>query len=525
MRADKPSTCLWKLARCLLMKTPTSMYTETPVQLRSSSPSQRARNRIGRRIAIGFGLVSVVAVIMCGMLFSVILRTSKLVECMRGDERAIDQSHMLATAVREQYAHQAHTIIEANRTHLDHYQEWVERVARTAADLRPIVPVAEVNRLDDVLAQSQQLDATFREAIVPAVERGDHAAVAHLHLSADRVAAHAAKQADAIARAVEARMVEAHVSAMRATHLGLIGGAACVTLVLALAFGYTLQLRKAVLKPLAVLAESARRLGEGDYSVRVGECGEGELHDLGEAFDRMVQEIEAREQRMMQAERMAVVGQLAAGVAHEINNPIGIIRGYLKTMTPDSAPDVLLEEIRILDEEAAACQRIAEDLLVYATGSEVRLAPTPMRAFLTEAVRRFQDSHAGTTCRFVVNAQSGTVEVDAGRVRQVLFNLLRNAVRASPVGAPIEIVGTSLADAGYEFSVCDRGRGIDPADRSAVFEPFFSKTAGGSGLGLAVCDSIVQAHGGTIGVEEGPGGGALFRVHFPVRQGPDRKAI
>lgn len=477
-------------------------------------PGPRPHNLIGRRIAAGFGLVAIVAVIMCGMLFGVIGKISGLVMEMRGDESSIAQSHVLATAVREQYTHQAHTIIEGNRSHLGHYQQWVDQVVTTAQALRPIVHAPERTRLDSVLSKSRELDSMFQDQIVPAVERGDRETVARLHHAADHLSSTAAEEADAIAHAVEMGMVEAHVSATRAARMGLIGGGLCIGLVLALSLGYTLRLREAVLKPLAALAESARRFGGGDYSARLGHVGEGELRALAEAFDHMAEAIEARERRMLQAERMAVIGQLAAGVAHEINNPIGIIRGYLKTMTPDSPSDVLQEELRILDEEAAACQRIAEDLLMYARGSELRLEPTEMRGFLTEAVRRFEDKGSEGKYRLVVNAQSGTARLDPGRLRQVLFNLLRNAAEVAPAGSPIELVGTRLPEGAYEITVADRGPGVEPADRPLIFDPFFSKTAGGSGLGLAVCESIVRAHGGKIAVEDNPGGGALFRVRL-----------
>jgi two-component system NtrC family sensor kinase len=478
------------------------------------SPSAPPPNLIGRRIAAGFGLVATVAAIMCAMLFSVIDRVSDLVMEMRGAERAIDDSHALATAVREQYMHQAHTIIEANQAHLGHYQQWVDKVVATAQALRPIVRAPERARLDGVVAKSRALDVMFRDQIVPAVERGDHETVARLHHAADHLSSAAAHEADTIARDVEMRMVTAHVSATHATQIGLVGGGVCISLVLALSLGYTLRLRGAVLKPLAALAESARRFGGGDYSARLGALGEGELRAVAEAFDHMAEGIEARERRMLQAERMAVVGQLAAGVAHEINNPIGIIRGYLKTMTPDSAPELLHEELRILDEEAAACQRIAEDLLVYAKGSELRLETIQMSEFLTESVRRFEDTGSDGHYRFVVNAQRGSARLDPGRVRQLVFNLLRNAAQVAPVGTPIELVGTALADGAYEITVGDRGPGVAPEDRPLIFQPFFSKSAGGSGLGLALCENIVRAHGGKITVEENPGGGALFRVRL-----------
>lgn len=471
-------------------------------------------NLIGRRIAAGFALVTTVAVIMCAMLFRAIGKVSGLVMEMRADERAIDESHALATAVREQYTHQAHTIIEASRSHLAHYQTWVDKVSATAHALRPILRGPERAKLDSVVAKSQQLDTMFREEMIPAVEREDHETVARVHHVADHLSSAAAQDADAIAQAVALGMVEAHVSATRATQVGLLGGGICISLVLALAIGYTLRLRKAVLKPLAALAEAARRFGGGDYSARLGALGEGELRAVANAFDHMAEAIEARERRMLQAERMAVIGKLAAGVAHEINNPIGIIRGYLKTMTADSPPEMLQEELRILDEEAATCQRIAEDLLMYATGSELRLESVQVREFLTESLRRFEDTGSERNYRFVVNAQPRTLRLDPGRMRQVLFNLLRNAGRAAPAGSPIEVVGTQLADGSYEVAVADRGPGIDPKERTLIFEPFYSKIAGGSGLGLAMCESIIRAHGGTITVEDNPGGGAIFRVRL-----------
>lgn len=484
-----------------------------PLEHRASPPR---RNIIARRLAIGFGLVAAVAVIMCAMLFSVIGDISGLVTSMRADERAIDQSHALATAVREQYAHQAHTIIEAGRSHLEHYEGWVDQVALNVKALRPIVAESERARLERVLANSEKLERDFRSVIVPAVERGDLPSVTAFHRDIDRLSSATAKEADAIARSVEMRMVHAHVMATQAARFGLVGGGLCVALVLALSISYTLRLRQAVLKPLAALADAARRFGGGDYSVRVGACGEGEIGDVAQAFDRMTEEIGERERRMLQAERMAVIGQIAAGVAHEINNPIGIIRGYLRTMGPSSEPAALQEEIRILDEEAAACQRIAEDLLEYARVSELRTEAVAMKEFLLEAVRRFEDSRSTRGSRYVVNAQTGVVSADPGRVRQVLFNLLRNAAHVSPDGAPIEVVGTYLPAGGYEITVADRGPGVASKDRTSIFEPFFSRTAGGSGLGLAVCESIVRAHGGTIAVEDAPYGGALFRVRFPA---------
>ncbi len=488
----------------------------TPPDTRTAPVTSPRSDLIARRIAAGFGLVTVVAVVMCAMLFSVITHVSGLVLDMRGKEFAINESHALATAVREQYAHQAHTLIEGTASHMAHYQAWVDRVQATVAKLRPIVPASEVVRLSRVRSASEHLDELFRTQMIPAAERGDRQTVARLHHEADHLSQSAADEADAIVREVEMHMVHDHVSATASTRDGIVMSALCVLLILTLSIWFTWRLRQAVLKPLAVVAQSARRIGGGDFSVRVGAIGEGELRAVAEAFDRMVDEIQARERRLLETERMAAIGQLAAGVAHEINNPIGIIRGYLKTMTVDSPPEVLRDELRILDEEAAACQRIAEDLLTYARAPELRALPVAMDDLIRESVRRLEDAQHAAAGRIAVRAEPGTILADGGRLRQVVLNLLRNALQASPSSASVTVDGKAQGDGGYEITVTDRGQGVDPKDRALVFEPFFSKRADGSGLGLAVCQGIVRAHGGSIAVESRVGGGAVFRVKLPA---------
>ena len=156
-----------------------------------------------------------------------------------------------------------------------------------------------------------------------------------------------------------------------------------------------MRLRGAVIKPLDRLADAARRFGSGDSRARVGNVGEGEFRALSEAFDAMAEELEAREKRLVESERLAAIGQLAAGVAHEINNPIGIIRGYLKTMGPETPPETLREELQILDEEAAACQSIAEDLVTFARAPDLRRDSFALDTLLADTLRRFRGNRRG----------------------------------------------------------------------------------------------------------------------------------
>jgi two-component system NtrC family sensor kinase len=478
---------------------------------------------IRRRLALSFGLVSIVAVAMYAMLLSLIGEVSGLVREMRRNETAIKESFNLATAVREQYMHQAHWLIERDEEHLDHYTRWLERVQRGIQTLRPLVPEAERHRLDEIAADSRALDEVFWNAIRPAAERGDWKAVAEGHDRAQAISQQASSQADLIATAVEQRMAGAHVSATRATRLGLIAGALCVLLVVSLSVAFTVRLRRAVLKPLELLSNAARRFGSGDFRSRVGDVGEGELRALSEAFDAMAEELEAREKRLVESERMAAIGQLAAGIAHEINNPIAIIRGYLKTMGPEAAPETFREELRILDDEAASCQRIVEDLVAYASAPDIRCGSIAMDTLLRETARRFQETSDAAGTRIVLDVAPGRLYGDGGRLRQVVLNLLMNAAQASEADGSIEISGAPLANGGYEIRVSDRGPGVAPEDRTQIFEPFFSKRPGGAGLGLAVCQSIVRAHGGSIVAEDREGGGTTFRVTVSRPAGADEE--
>jgi len=463
---------------------------------------------------------------MCAMLFGIIVQVSGLVGHMRQHEGAINSGHALSTAVREQYAHQAHTLIEGDGSHLGHYHAWVERIRQITKSLEPVIPSSERSRLSDVVAMSEKLDAMFHEQMLPASRAGDRQALVRIHREADRISQAASTSADSIARAVELGMVHAHVSATRSTQMGFAMSALCVLLIVGISVGYTIYLRKAVLRPLGVIADSAHRFGGGDFSVRVGPIGRGELRAVADAFDRMLDEIAAREDRVLGAERMAAIGQLAAGVAHEINNPIGIIRGYLKTMAPDSPPETLREELRILDDEAAACQRITEDLLAYARTPDLRMQPVAIDEVIREGVRRFEETEPAARDRIAVRVQPYTIEADAGRIRQVLLNLLRNALQASPREGLVEVMGVPpLIGDRYEILVADRGPGVKPQDRERIFEPFFSKHGDGSGLGLAVCQGIVRAHGGAISVESRPGGGAAFRVQLPIRDGRPKAEV
>lgn len=470
---------------------------------------------IAREMAAGFGVVSLVAVAMCGFLLVLINQVSGLVMGMQAQEIAIRQGVELATAVREQTIHIAHALIEGDHANLNHYAEWRQRVRKGIERLSPHVPREERWRIAALKQKTEELASRFSSSTLSAVECGDGAGVILEHRAIASLAEEASAQADALARAVESRMTHAHVLATRATRLGLVGGGIGALIVVALSIGFTLRLGRSVFRPLTLLTGAAHRFGAGDFNARVGVVGRGELHALSQAFDRMAEELAERQRRLIHTERMAAIGHLAAGVAHELNNPIGIIRGYLKTMGAKDDPETLEEELQILDEEAAHCQRIAEDLLAYARPLELRLERIQTKPFLLETLKRFQESPSAREARLDVDAENVEISADPTRLRQVVLNLVLNAVQVSPEGARVIVAGRSSDDQ-YEIDVIDHGPGVPVEDHGRIFEPFYSKRKGGSGLGLSVCQGIVLAHGGTVTVHSREGAGAVFRVRLPV---------
>jgi signal transduction histidine kinase len=219
---------------------------------------------------------------------------------------------------------------------------------------------------------------------------------------------------------------------------------------------------------------------------------------------------------LLEAERLAAIGRVAAGVAHEINNPIGIIRGYLKTMRRDAPSDALSKELAILDEEAAACQRIADDLLASARPPALHREDVNLAELVEESIARAQNGDSAFAERVRVDVSRAVLNVDPLRMRQVVSNLVRNALEASPPESPVDVQGGLDGDV-YRIAVLDRGPGIPAEARERLFEPFFTTRRAGTGLGLAVSRGLVVAHGGTLVIEDREGGGLRVVVNIPLR--------
>ncbi|HJZ84474.1 MAG TPA: ATP-binding protein [Polyangia bacterium] len=290
----------------------------------------------------------------------------------------------------------------------------------------------------------------------------------------------------------------AHVTARMTA---LVGGG---ILVLALIAGAWAAARLS--RPLAHLAAEAGITGAGD-----------EIDVLAEKLRQDLSERARLEAELVRAEKLSAVGVLAAGVAHEINNPLTTILGYAKLLEEDH-PD--LAALGLMAEEARRMQEIVRHLLDFSRQEPGAIAPIDLNAAVGRTLKLVspQLKRRQIDVRAQLESELPAVPADERRLEQVLVNLAQNAAQAME-GGGILTVRTALCDGRALVEFCDTGVGI-PADQlPRLFEPFFTtKGVGvGTGLGLAISRQIVVDHGGQIEVQSpGPGQGATFRVLLPL---------
>jgi signal transduction histidine kinase len=219
---------------------------------------------------------------------------------------------------------------------------------------------------------------------------------------------------------------------------------------------------------------------------------------------------------------MAAVGDLAAGVVHEINNPLFAILGLVEFLLAEAEPGTKAHErLKLIQETGLEIKAIARTLLTFARerGAE---GPVDLGAAAAETVEVFRRTSAARHVEIVLNAESGAaVHGNAARLKQLLLHLLANAREALPNGGTVT-VEVSSRDGEVVLDVADTGSGIAALDLPRVFEPFFTTRPdrGAAGLGLAAARAIADAHSGTLSAASAPGSGARFTLRLPAAPAP-----
>lgn len=224
-------------------------------------------------------------------------------------------------------------------------------------------------------------------------------------------------------------------------------------------------------------------------------------------------------QEVMQREQMAVIGEMSAGLAHEVRNPLATIKGAIQYLDPKKFSGEEREFLEIVLEETHRLNDVVARFLDYARPLKKDLSIEPIDQLVGKTVALIQRGiSSDCVVDFKVGVSSVAIEIDRGQIEQVLINLLTNAVEAMPEGGLVEITGR-LQEERFILSVRDTGRGISPEMQAKLFHPFSTSKEKGVGLGLAISRRIVEGHGGAIRVASPGEGGTEFILDLPLRQG------
>ena len=295
---------------------------------------------------------------------------------------------------------------------------------------------------------------------------------------------------------------------------------------LLLALGAGLWLSRVITRPVEALTVGAREVAAGALDTQVRARGSGEVRVLVEAFNQMTADLGRARRALVAAERAAAWEGVARSLAHELRNPLTPLRMSLETLLAARASgharfdQLFAESAPAMLEEVERLRRTIDAFARFARLPAAQLASLELTAWTAQALA----VHTGHP-RLALRWEPGSsleVHGDRDQLSQLLHNLLKNAEEAMPGGG--EVTVRTARDGGWALlEVADRGPGVPLPERAHILEPGVTSKAEGSGLGLAIAARIAQGHGGALEVDDGPGGGALFRLRLPLAatRGPE----
>jgi signal transduction histidine kinase len=300
---------------------------------------------------------------------------------------------------------------------------------------------------------------------------------------------------------------------------------------------FSLYFIKSITTPITELLGATRKIKSGNLQYRIEGKLKDEFGELAGSFNEMAVSLQEQYAKLEQTEQLAVVGELAAGMAHEIKNPMAGIKVSMEVLSQDSPlpqedKEVLLRVINEIDRITA----MIKGLLSYARPPKPKFISLDINHLLEGTIKsaryslrspKYKAKSPDTQIEFVkdLGADLPYIFVDPGQLQQIFLNLILNSVDAiyssSECQGVITIQTRQSSDKTVKISIADNGKGIDSESLEYVFKPFFTTKSKGTGLGLAISKRLVEQHnGGNITVENNPGGkGAIFTLTFPVAEG------
>lgn len=239
-----------------------------------------------------------------------------------------------------------------------------------------------------------------------------------------------------------------------------------------------------------------------------------------EQLSEAMAQVREAEEAVRRSDRLAALGQLSAGLAHELRNPLGTIKASAEMLgrRVSAENEVAREMAGFIASEVDRCNSLITRFLEFARPLGARLETADLAQILDRAVAQVEREAPGVAIYKNYQPEIPPFPIDSELMERVFYNLALNAVQATAAGGAVT-VKTRAAGGMAEVAVIDRGSGIGPQDIDAIFNPFFTTKPQGTGLGLAIVSKIVDGHGGKITVESEPGKGSIFRVLLPMERG------
>ncbi len=311
---------------------------------------------------------------------------------------------------------------------------------------------------------------------------------------------------------------------LRTTRVVLVASI-CGLVVLSVAMATFLAGR--VVQSLKLLEDYTRSVSQGELPELPMHGGEKEIDAIIQAFKRMTHELQIRQKQLVQSEKLAALGTLLAGVAHELNNPLSNISTSAQILAEEIEEDNLEFKkslVTQIDEQADKARDIVRTLLEFSRSQVFEKKELPLLKLVTDTIRLIRGQVPSMVDVRVEIPEDLAIFADKQRIQQVFLNLIKNAIDAVDENGHIWITARRLESGGtkreVEIMIEDDGPGIPPEDARRIFDPFFTtKDVGkGSGLGLFIAHDIIESHGGSITVDSHPGSGTTFIIWLADEQ-------
>ena len=309
----------------------------------------------------------------------------------------------------------------------------------------------------------------------------------------------------------------APVHRMAAISLGILAALVLITL------GVAGKISERIARPIIALTTFTRGYKLGQKTSVAPTVSGGEVGELGEAFTQMMQDIDLAQRNLVRASKLAVVGEMSSVIIHEVRTPLGIMRSSAQMLKREHGLSNEGQElVGFIESETERLNRLVSSMLDSARPRALHKALTDLHFLIRQSsvLLGAQLEKAGISVIEKFSAADPLVDCDGEQVTQVLLNLILNALQILPSGGKILLSTYQTSDA-FCIEISDDGPGIPVDQRARIFEAFFYRREGGVGLGLAIVQQIVFAHGGEIDVAEGELGGASFTIHLPRNAKPE----